>query len=600
MSAAAESHREKGNEFFKAGKYAEACGAYDKALASLKAEEEGAATTDCIVKCRLNKAASLLKLQGYAAAGTEARAVLALDASNAKAHFRLGQAGEKLGDFATAVQSLTEAIKLNPSLREPRELLDAIKKRLKECPRLEQALQDMALVEERALRALNYADLKRARQQLELLLKDARANKETHWECRALLALALVCQDEGECEGAQDYVDAARRKLSAAEDRRAELYCLNTTALIRIDHGDYEAATPLLEGGQTLADEMGEMGLSARFSANLALTYTLSGRLAAAVEHGTKSVESARERGDIHFEAVASTNLAHALRLSKKFQAAAEPLETALGFGETLGYAHVISAALRQFALLQLENGRSPARVAPALEKLERARMIASANGLRRAACDDGYNKYAACLRYSYGTRAEALAELAKLLQEAMEIGYKACRVRLLLALGLGHLRNPQLTIGSWTNSQSDVEAAEAYLDQALRLVSPGCAAHAEVRHSRRRRRRRRRCVARLPHSLPLLLRRVAHPFGPPKARLALPHRSLSRQVRPITRGAMPTCGLVLRSSVRSPGASPSTNNQRENSVPSPSPRATHHSSARAPAVLRRDHRPSPIEAWPI
>ena len=39
-------------------------------------------------------------------------------------------------------------------------------------------------------------------------------------------SLALVCQDEGECEGAQDYLDAARRRIDETGDRRAELYYL--------------------------------------------------------------------------------------------------------------------------------------------------------------------------------------------------------------------------------------------------------------------------------------------------------------------------------------------------------------------------------------
>ena len=84
----------------------------------------------------------------------------------------------------------------------------------------------LSLVEERALRALNTADVKRARGSLELMLKDARVNREAHWEVRALLGLALLCQDEGEPSAAQDYMDAARRKLTVEEDRRAELYCL--------------------------------------------------------------------------------------------------------------------------------------------------------------------------------------------------------------------------------------------------------------------------------------------------------------------------------------------------------------------------------------
>ena len=125
-----------------------------------------------------------------------------------------------------------------------------------------------------------------------------------------------------------------------------------------IDQGEYDAAKPMLQGGLALAEEMSESGLAARFVANLALVHTLSGELPKAIEYGTTAIASARERGDANFEALSATNLAHALRLSGQFAAAAKELQSALGLAEVLGYAHVICAALRQFALLQLENGR--------------------------------------------------------------------------------------------------------------------------------------------------------------------------------------------------------------------------------------------------
>jgi len=225
--------REAGNAFFKSSEYAKANERYGAAIAlleSAKAEPADAiaeaAMHDTMTKCRLNSAACLLKLQGYTAASAQASAVINAEPGNAKAHFRLGQALAALGDLPNAQASLTEAIKLDPSVREPRDALAALKARIKANPRLEQVLQDLSLVEERALRALNTADVKRARGSLELMLKDARVNREAHWEVRALLGLALLCQDEGEPSAAQDYMDAARRKLTVEEDRRAELYCL--------------------------------------------------------------------------------------------------------------------------------------------------------------------------------------------------------------------------------------------------------------------------------------------------------------------------------------------------------------------------------------
>ena len=52
-----------------------------------------------------------------------------------------------------------------------------------------------------------------------------------------MLGLALLCQDQGEAEAAQDYLDASHRKLEGSDDKRAELFSLQTTAVILIDNG---------------------------------------------------------------------------------------------------------------------------------------------------------------------------------------------------------------------------------------------------------------------------------------------------------------------------------------------------------------------------
>eukprot|EP00966_Prymnesium_polylepis_P305166 7052009-Prymnesium_polylepis.1 len=215
--------RERGNGFFKEQKHAEANVQYKEAIELLQEatdqlapEDDATAVKDAIHKCRLNRAACLLKLQGYGAAGNEASIVLREDATNAKAHYRLAQASEAIGNLAQAKSAYAEAIKLQPSWREPRTELEALRARCKANERLEQGLQDVTLVEARALRSLAFGDVKAARAQLELQLKDARATlKERHWEVRALLGLALLCEDEGEVEGAQDYLDAARRHIDA-------------------------------------------------------------------------------------------------------------------------------------------------------------------------------------------------------------------------------------------------------------------------------------------------------------------------------------------------------------------------------------------------
>ena len=64
---------------------------------------------------------------------------------------------------------------------------------------------------------------------------------------------------------------------------------------------------PMLTGGLTLAEEMGETGLATRFVANLALVHTLSGNLPLAIELGTTAIASATERlGDALHPSVGS------------------------------------------------------------------------------------------------------------------------------------------------------------------------------------------------------------------------------------------------------------------------------------------------------
>ena len=99
----AEAARESGNALFKAQSYAEASEKYVEAVELLQKVAEaagGKARQESLHKCRLNRAACLMKLQSYAAARRECEAVLRDDAAHAKAHFRLGQAAEALGELS--------------------------------------------------------------------------------------------------------------------------------------------------------------------------------------------------------------------------------------------------------------------------------------------------------------------------------------------------------------------------------------------------------------------------------------------------------------------------------------------------------------------
>jgi len=113
--------RAKGNELFKAGSYQEAVAKYSKAVKYLTADEvagaEGDVQEDIMkakIACLSNKAACNLKLSKPRDAIEDCQAVLAWDANNVKALFRLGQASVAVKEFEEALEALKKAAELEP------------------------------------------------------------------------------------------------------------------------------------------------------------------------------------------------------------------------------------------------------------------------------------------------------------------------------------------------------------------------------------------------------------------------------------------------------------------------------------------------------
>ena len=393
MLARAEQLRAEGNEKFKAQAYADASRAYASALVCLKdpgaADSDADATRDAEQKCRLNRAACLLKLQGYDAARREAAAVIALDASNAKAHFRYGQALNHLGELEAAQESLTTSIKLNPSAREPRDALEAIRARLKANAQLPNQLTDLRKVEERALLALNHADAKATRQQMELLLRDARGQGADHWEVRALLGLALLCEEEGETEAASDYLAAARRVLgrsAAGADRRAEAYLAHVSAAIALDQGTPDAAAPFIAYGAELAEEMCEPALVARFAAATAAAAALRADWVALEGAAARAVDAAVSCGARHVEACARLNLALAYHKMNRVAEAVEQLKK----GALIAQARRAHATSARRAASRRATARPQSRRARRADVRVHPRALRGTHALRGAPAREG------------------------------------------------------------------------------------------------------------------------------------------------------------------------------------------------------------------
>ena len=452
MAEEAELAREKGNSLFKQQSYGPAAAQYIEALDLLRRariSDDDTALRESEHKCRLNRAACLLKLQGYGAARRECEAVLAEDGQHAKAHFRLGAALEALGELGAAQKAYTQAAKLDAKLREPREALEALRARTAANPRLEGLLADLAMVEERALRTFNQGDLKRAREQMELALKDARGAKDDwarHWEARALLALALLCQEEGEADAAQQYLAAARRVHRAAADRRAELYTLTTEAAVLLDGGRAADALSTLQTALLLAEELGESRVASRVLGNLAAAHQLldgsgGGGGHRAIEYGLQALAHSRDAKDRYAEAVDLLNLGRHFRLAGNVDAAKEYLSDGVRLAEGLGYAHLLSVAFGQFGLLQIEHGKAHDHVRLAVDKLKRAADISHANGMARNAVDDAIVLHGAAARWGHATHSEAVNGLTEALTAAEKIGHGGGIRRALAALGLCRAR---------------------------------------------------------------------------------------------------------------------------------------------------------------
>ena len=138
--------KERGNVYFKRGELKEAIGRYEKSNThaptdkdwdkSEKSAEDRAAGVALARKtklsCYLNIAASQLRLDDAAAAVTACTSALEIDAQNAKALYRRGQAQMALGEIGAAKTDLLAAARLDPKSREVRNELEALKAKREE------------------------------------------------------------------------------------------------------------------------------------------------------------------------------------------------------------------------------------------------------------------------------------------------------------------------------------------------------------------------------------------------------------------------------------------------------------------------------------
>mmetsp|Transcript_50554 Transcript_50554/g.82006 ORF Transcript_50554/g.82006 Transcript_50554/m.82006 type:complete len:243 (+) Transcript_50554:1-729(+) len=106
--AKAEEHREKGNEYFKEKKYADAKKEYDEAVARNPSD----------AKLYSNRAASLTKLMAYPDALRDLEECLKLDPTFIKAYSRKGAAHFFMKEYNKAMQAYEKGLTLDPGNQE--------------------------------------------------------------------------------------------------------------------------------------------------------------------------------------------------------------------------------------------------------------------------------------------------------------------------------------------------------------------------------------------------------------------------------------------------------------------------------------------------
>jgi len=204
------------------------------------------------------------------------------------------------------------------------------------------------------------------------------------------------------------------------------------------------------------------------------------GEWAASEKAARDGLQLAGATGDAYGEAVCQLALGRSLHAQGRVREAAAALRRAFEGAFTLGSAHALASAHSAYAIMQLEYGEpTAARIASAMEKLQKAYEITHANGLRRAACDDAHNLFAAAMRTRSKPLADCIIGLRSALRQAEEIQYTIGRVRLATALALAFLGGadpgvPPATPSVTPDASAAVVVASAATTGAVREPLPG------------------------------------------------------------------------------------------------------------------------------
>lgn len=379
MSDAATELKEAGTALYKAGEFARAGGKYAEALEKLPAAPASAEDEESRQKLRLNLAQCYLKLASFRAAEALCDAVLAADPLNAKATFRRGQARLGCDALHDALADFLAACKLDPKSRELRAEYDELRQMTTAHPALAHRLDDLRVVEEKALRQLHTGRTDEALRTFGLMQRECDSeNVEVQlpgWEARAALGAGAAHRHAGRRSEAREAFERALDR-AVSEHARAPVLAVYATIALCLAASDAppgaqaERARAQLSSAVVAAEGLGDGLLAAAAHGAMACALLRADRPADALAHARNAALRSAAAGDAHGEAVdmvTRATVARRLAAVGAPEAAAEAeaagganaqLARALEIARALKYTRVEAEALGGLARLRLADGR--------------------------------------------------------------------------------------------------------------------------------------------------------------------------------------------------------------------------------------------------
>lgn len=370
--------KEAGTALYKAGEFAKAGGKYAAALELLPPAPASAEDEDMRQKLRLNLAQCYIKLSSFRAAEALCDAVLAADPNCAKALFRRGQARLGRDALPEALADLLAACKLDPKSRELRTEYDELKKLTTTHPTLANRLDDLRVVEEKALRQLHTGRTDEALRTFGLIQRECDSDSVEvqlpHWEARAALGTGSGHLHAGRRAEARAAFERALDRAVSEHARAPVLAVYATIALCLLAsdapggaHSDQaEQARAQLASALVAAEGLGDGLLSAAAHGAMACALLRADDPRAALSHARAAVQRSAAECDEHGKAIDLITLAAVERRlaavggpAPSAEGANAQLARALEIARALKYARVEAEALSGLARLRLSEGRA-------------------------------------------------------------------------------------------------------------------------------------------------------------------------------------------------------------------------------------------------